>query len=1090
MIKLNTHSDSARRRRRGFGFLLCTASAVALMQAGPAMAQDADADEPETVEEERITTDSAAEEDAVMSSVVVKGIRGSIASSQEIRRQADTLVDAITAEDIGALPDRSVTETLQRVPGVSISRFAAADDPDHFSIEGSGVVVRGLTFVRSELNGRDTFTANNGRALSFSDISPELLGSVQVYKNQTADLIEGGIAGVVNLVTRKPFDSDGQKLAGTLEYAYSDFREEWSPTGSILYSNNWDTDAGRFGILLSGVYSELKTRSDGSQISSFQPRDDLAAGTVYAPEGAVVRTQDYDRERQGFGGSAQWESTDRTMLATFEYLRSEASTSWNEHASEIATDNVGDGAFFLVPGTEFGFGNDNLFQYGTISAPNGWRDDQFSGDARVPIYGLQSNNIFRGVEQETVTEDTSLNFKWTPTERLSFNFDYQHVDSTTDNVDFGLWASTFQDVRMDLRKDIPTIEFLPPSTTPGYGGDASGADIDCSQPAGSQTCPSYFAGGSNWNDPQNSFWRAAMDHLEQSEGTSDAFRIDAEYDFEDDFDWIRSVRFGGRYAERDLTTRFSTYNWGVLSEIWGNGGPVWLDELGANQAKSFNWPNFQRGETNTPPEMLFYGSNPAQNYGDTAAFADSVVAAWLNGGAAGGGSEGWQRLADRPGTVGNSPFLPGEITDSNEEITSYYAKLNFGHDDPFGNGITVDGNIGLRYVETQVSSAGAYQYAQASTLPDDGTQGTSTNVSGTDCIPDTAGAQISFFCTLTPEERASAYAFLDGMSDPFVGEKTYENWLPSFNVKFGLTDDKIIRFAYSEAMSRPDVGLLRATYPISAATQDDPANPGTGVPNGFSGGFYGFQTSGGNPFLEPVKSDQFDLAFEWYFSSTGSFTATAFYKTIDDIIVAGSGTYTLTNNGETYDVYVTNQPTNSDETGKIKGFELAYNQFYDFLPEPWDGIGVQASYTYIDSSGVNSSTVSPVDAEAGGSDPVVDLSDLPLEGLSENNFNVAVIYEKGPISTRLAYNWRDDYLVTARDAITPFYPIFQNASGQLDASFFYTVNENFKIGVQGANLLNEITETESYIPNSNGLRGGRSWFQNDRRFTISGRFNF
>ena len=129
-------------------------------------------------------------------------------------------------------------------------------------------------------------------------------------------------------------------------------------------------------------------------------------------------------------------------------------------------------------------------------------------------------------------------------------------------------------------------------------------------------------------------------------------------------------------------------------------------------------------------------------------------------------------------------------------------------------------------------------------------------------------------------------------------------------------------------------------------------------------------------------------------------------------------------------------------------------------------------------------------AEAGGSDPVVDLSDLPLEGLSENNFNVAVIYEKGPISTRLAYNWRDDYLVTARDAITPFYPIFQNASGQLDASFFYTVNENFKIGVQGANLLNEITETESYIPNSNGLRGGRSWFQNDRRFTISGRFNF
>jgi len=85
-----------------------------------------------------------------------------------------------------------VTETLQRIPGISISRFAAADDPDHFSVEGAGVVIRGLTFVRSELNGRDTFSANNGRALGFNDVSPELLGAVNVFKQQTADMIEGG----------------------------------------------------------------------------------------------------------------------------------------------------------------------------------------------------------------------------------------------------------------------------------------------------------------------------------------------------------------------------------------------------------------------------------------------------------------------------------------------------------------------------------------------------------------------------------------------------------------------------------------------------------------------------------------------------------------------------------------------------------------------------------------------------------------------------------------------------------------------------------------------------------------------------------
>src|SRR5690606_12803673 len=82
----------------------------------------------------------------------VTGIRASLANAQEIKRNADAVVDAITAQDIGALPDRSVTEALQRIPGISINRFAGSNDPDHFSVEGSGVVIRGLNFVRSEFN--------------------------------------------------------------------------------------------------------------------------------------------------------------------------------------------------------------------------------------------------------------------------------------------------------------------------------------------------------------------------------------------------------------------------------------------------------------------------------------------------------------------------------------------------------------------------------------------------------------------------------------------------------------------------------------------------------------------------------------------------------------------------------------------------------------------------------------------------------------------------------------------------------------------------------------------------------------------------
>ena len=127
-----------------------------------------------------------------------------------IKRDADTFVDSITATDIGAFPDKSVAEALQRVPGITVSRLQSSDDSNHFSAEPATVLIRGLTFVRTQFNGRDSFSADGYRGLNFNDMSPELMAGVDTYKNQTAEMIEGGIAGVVNLRTRMPLDSDGQ----------------------------------------------------------------------------------------------------------------------------------------------------------------------------------------------------------------------------------------------------------------------------------------------------------------------------------------------------------------------------------------------------------------------------------------------------------------------------------------------------------------------------------------------------------------------------------------------------------------------------------------------------------------------------------------------------------------------------------------------------------------------------------------------------------------------------------------------------------------------------------------------------------------
>src|SRR5690625_721546 len=177
---------------------------------------------------------------------MVSGQRQSIQSAQLIKQDADQIVDSIVADDIGKLPDRSVTETLQRVPGVTIERFMDIGDPEHFSAEGSGVAVRGMKHVRSELNGRDTFSASGGRSLSFEDVPAELMAGVDVYKNPSADMVEGGIDGTVDLRTRMPFDAEGQVVSGSVSLNYGDFIEETDPSASILYSNRWDTNAGEF----------------------------------------------------------------------------------------------------------------------------------------------------------------------------------------------------------------------------------------------------------------------------------------------------------------------------------------------------------------------------------------------------------------------------------------------------------------------------------------------------------------------------------------------------------------------------------------------------------------------------------------------------------------------------------------------------------------------------------------------------------------------------------------------------------------------------------------------------------------------------
>ena len=445
---------------------------------------------------------------------------------------------------------------MQRIPGVNIGRFEKTSDPDRFSVEGTGVIVRGLPFVRSELNGRDIFSATGGRVLSFHDVSPELLGRVEVFKNVTADMVDGGIAGTVNLVTRKPLDNPGLKVAGTLEVNVGDLAEEWSPGGSFLISDTWEVPGGEFGLQLGYARSELVSRTDASQVAdpcyrastldgpclralqvvdggftdvqNFDASNFPPAGSVVVPKGAGVRTTDLERDREAFSGVFQFESADRSFMFTAEYLRAETSFFTDESAliSQVNSDDL-----FPVPraGTTWEFDANGVFQSGVLSQRLGDAYANPFGRGGIPLESLRFQR-----ETEATTEDFSAEIFWAVSDRLRLNFEAQHINSDLRRDSIIGAMNSWADVALDLSGSTPQVTFLAPEGSP----------------------TDYFSSGFS------TYYWFLLDSLEENDGKLNSLRFDGEYDISDE-GFFKSARFGARWAERERTTRNTNFStWG------------------------------------------------------------------------------------------------------------------------------------------------------------------------------------------------------------------------------------------------------------------------------------------------------------------------------------------------------------------------------------------------------------------------------------------------------------------------------------------------------------------------------------------------
>lgn len=1090
---------------------LTLASSLAVLTAAlssAAMAQDAAEEEKEEDSSERVEE------------VVVQGFRSALETAQDMKRDASTFLDAISAEDIGSLPDRSVVEAMQRLPGVAIERFANVSDADHFGVEGSGAVVRGLTATRSEFNGRDSFNASSGYGLNFEDVPPELMGRVELYKNQTADMIEGGIGGTVSLHTRLPFDSDERQIAIKGDLNYSERIDETTPTYSGLFSDRWDTEYGEFGLLLNLSKSRLKGRSDNMQSNLYVERymngdhlittneweietdealenmseaerrqfaSEQGYGTVYVPNGANAFFKNDDRTRKGYSAALQWSNPEETLTTTGQFFRSDASLSWTERelGFQLPYDSWESNPATVdgVPG-EFQYTDQGVYADGIIvnNDDDGWRST--NDNDRVPNtgeFGHRYQAATRFNDVHSVIDDYSLNFVYTPTEAWEISADFQHVEATTSSDDGKIMMALHAAQDFDMRGSTPSLTLLDPFTyndEPTYHNPVT------------STSDNYFTNSSSY------YWQALQDSYERSEGEENAFRADAEHFFEDSF--ITSVKAGVRYAKREQTVRKTDGTWAHAAALWAGEvyatdkygedildeddtaievfpeGASWLDGERTYASpgvwdswETVNWNDFHDGSTINIPG----GNNllmPSIELTRDVAHWDTRFQRPVN--------QEWVPASQRDRVV-DGYFRAGEISTTEEKNQAAYVRVNFSSDD---FALRFDGNFGLRYVKISHDTTGAIKFP--------------------DLVP------------LDPTDPGEVNNHLSEDELGFANEaevlqdatEDYTTVLPSFNLKLELTDDLISRFAVSKAIAMPDIGDYRNSMSIGLLGYNPKAtykesNPQDTIGDQEIESAYvaGWTAYSGNPHLKPMESIQYDVSLEWYFADVGSLTTSLFYKDLSNFNIQGAFPRDILNptTGITQPVDVSG-PINGGD-GTIQGIELAYQQSMDFLPGAFSGITIQANYTYIDAKGVPNSQLNPATpgVDAGDEDAVnefedslIIFDDLPLQGQSEHTFNLVGIYEWANFSGRLAYNWRSEYLLTTRDVIAQV-PIFNEDSGFLDGSAFYNITDDVKIGLQAKNLLNTKVKTIMQV-NNDGLKLGRSWFATERSVALVLQANF
>lgn len=935
--------------------LLSAVSALALMTAGGAYAQDA--------------AQPAADADTV---VIVTGIRASNKRSVDIKKNANQIVDAISAQDIGKLPDATISDSLERIPGIQVVRSAG---------EAGQVNIRGLGQVATFLNGEDYIGANSITSVqpNYGDIPSQLMSGAEVYKSATANQLGAGITGTINLKTWTPFDlKKGFTLSAAAEDVNGDVTRKndvsanalaaWRNSDygflfSISHSDTtayngyngmngntgWSGKAGEnwaftqedynpaAGWNQSAVTGGLSTYGtpiySGGALQGYDQNGNGSANDEYvAYEGWYAANQTVERQRDGFNLAYEAHLNDSYTLSASWFHTKQAE--WDNSVGFVAENKWASWGWFQPTQMSLEDPGENLYtvQSGVYNA------QRISGYTQVSRYDSKSDHY-----DLKLSYDHGGPFRYTA--RLVFNAAAQHdqniyIDSTLANQ--RQWGAGLA--------YGPNALTAPVATNPN--GYADLYPIAVNNPGGGTAINIQGVSSALAGDVGN----YAVDAI-SSEGNYDRSanelvgRLDGHYDGSGHLNFD----FGARYSQRLIS-----------NQAYDNLSPLYAD----------------------------YASSGTQNLGQGCLVKWKSSDVILNQAsactvAAAGTSNFFTAL--QPTTLSSMPYISVSSFGGATGLPAMYAADPEALSNPeaflesqYPGTVRWD-QTGASYL-VKIKQAAAY------------VQG---NFEGVAVFPYKGNAGFQYVSTEvdTTQEIASPVGGQYGASNPLAGYALTKNrfnyFLPSLNVAFDLASDVKLRFAASRNMQMLDA-----------------ANWGGGKSLTYAHDLYGaFTVQGGsesgNPNLKPWVSKNLDLSLEWYNAPQSMFSADLFWVNVERFVTSGyiqsdeADQTCLPTNAPCHRV-VTLSTLVQGSGGQLSGLELATKQAFTYLPGIWSNFGVDANVTY------SPSTLPR--ALGGGKDLSGDR--VPFTGNSLWQTNLVLWYQKDGLQFRIADNYRSRRLVS------------------------------------------------------------------------------